>query len=163
MQVYRCTSCGHYFPKQEMPQPAIQCPGCGKIGAVRLEELHPEQVDHAGGKAASSKIPPLHLIPTLCLEKTAERFQLGIERKGDKSWNAISNNQEVLTDIPFLLDRLGHIMHHAAKLRDKIKEQDFDALKEDDDASAIVWGGMFLQCAVDALLKQENENDKPSS
>lgn len=130
---------------------------------------HPEQVDFSGGKAASSKIPPLHLIPTVALEKTAERFQLGIERKGDKSWNALSRNQEVLTDLDFLIERTSHIIHHAAKLRDKLNrlkadrdtpevvKRDHDPMRqidEDDDASAIVWGGMFLQCAVEELRKE---------
>ena len=115
------------------------------------------EVEFAGGKASSSRVPPLHLIPTLCLEKTAERFRLGIERKGEKSWNAISDNQEVLTDLDFLLERTSHIVHHALRLRDKVITYRADPaaglrlLAEDDDASAIVWGGMFLQCAVEAL------------
>lgn len=121
-------------------------------------EGHPEQVEFAGGAAASSKIPPLHLIPTTALEKTAERFALGVERKGEKSWNAISQNQQILTDVDFLIERTAHIIHHAAKMRDRLvayrddpKKASVTVFRDDDDASAIVWGGMFLQCAVERL------------
>lgn len=131
---------------------------------------HPEQVEMAGGAAASSKVSPLHLIPTVALEKTAARFALGIERKGKKSWNALSDNQHVLTNREFLLERCSHIMLHTARLRDKIHAGDVEGLVADDDASAVVWGGMFLQCAVDAMLKEapsdldvvlEKEEPKP--
>lgn len=132
------------------------------VGSVRFYpnfgKEQPTQVLMAGGKAASTPIPPLHLIPTIALEKLAERFQLGIERKGDKSWNALSNNQECLEDVEFLIDRLGHIIHHALKLRDKLKDQDIEKIKQDDDAGAIAWGGVFLICAIQRLLEKENEN-----
>ena len=116
--------------------------------------LGPKQVVMAGGKAASTKVAPLHLIPTVGLEKLAKRFELGIERKGDKSWNALSDNQEVLDDIPFLIDRLGHVMLHAAHLRDKLKAGDLEGLNKEDDASAIAWAGMFLSCAIDRMNKK---------
>ena len=45
-----------------------------------------EEIPFAGGKVTSSRVPPLHLIPTVCLERTAERFRLGVERKGEKAW-----------------------------------------------------------------------------
>ena len=120
---------------------------------------HPEQIPMAGGKAASTKVPHLHLIPTLCLIEAAKRFELGIERKGDKAWNAISKNQEVLTDKAFIIERISHIMLHAAQLRDKIVNEDWAGLEQDDDASAIVWGGMFLQCVVDALQTEAFPQD----
>lgn len=120
---------------------------------------HPKQILMAGGKAASSKIPPLHLIPTVALEKIAERFDLGIQRKGDKAWNALSDNQDILQDVDFLIDRCGHVMHHAAKLRDKLKNRDTEAITQDGDAGAIAWGGVFLICAVNALLEKEKENE----
>lgn len=124
---------------------------------------HPEQVEYAGGKAASSKGPALHYIPTVALEKTAARFALGVARKGDKSWNAISGNQEILTNREFLIERCSHIIHHALKLRDKLHAGDIAELEADDDASAVVWGGMFLQCAVDALVKQAGTVDKAAA
>ncbi len=120
-------------------------------GVELIGEMLPqlEQVEMAGGIAASSKGPPLHLIPTVAMEKLAERFAKGIERKGDKSWNALSDNQECLLDREFAIERLSHVIHHALVLRDKLKAADAQAIAEDDDAGAIAWGGMFLLCAVD--------------
>lgn len=116
-----------------------------------------EQVLHAGGKAASTPIPPLHLIPTVALEALANRFQLGIERKGDKSWNALSPNQEILADVQFAIDRCGHVIHHALKLRDKLLRGDTEAMLADSDGSAIAWGGVFLTCVVDAMTKKDKD------
>lgn len=121
--------------------------------AYNESEGHPEQVLMAGGIIASSKIPPFHLIPTIALERIAERFQLGIERKGDKSWNALSNNQDALKDKQFLIERMSHIIHHAMKLRDKLASG--LPLTGDYDASAIAWGGIFAICAMEAM-QQEN-------
>jgi hypothetical protein len=123
----------------------INCRSCNPL------DIHPEQIAMAGGKAASSKIPRFDYIPTIALEMTAARFELGVARKGDKAWNALSNNQEVLTDKEFLIERCAHIIHHALKLRDKLQANDLEGMSKDDDASAIVWGGMFLQCATNAL------------
>jgi|SRR6186713_681208 len=118
---------------------------------------HPEQVSFANGKAASSKCLPFHLIPTVALESLAKRLQLGIERKGDKAWNAVSSNQEVLTDREFAIERCSHIINHAMKLRDQLAHgpnpgQDTDSME--DNAGAISWGGAFLSCVVDALEKE---------
>ena len=75
-----------------------------------MTDNQPEQVSMAGGIAQSSKGPPLHLIPTVALERLAERFSLGVERKGEKSWNALSANQRCLKDKPFLIERLSHLV-----------------------------------------------------
>lgn len=123
----------------------------------REQTDQPEQVTMAGGSASSSKGPPLHLIPTIALERLAERFALGIVRQGDKSWNALSDNQQCLTDKKFLIERLSHIIHHALKLRDKLNKFDLEAVQQDDDAGAIAWGGMFLLCAIEAIEKKEEE------
>jgi hypothetical protein len=113
---------------------------------------HPEQVSMAGGKAASSKGPALHLIPTVALEKIADRFELGIIRKGDKSWNAISNNQECMDDVPFLIERCSHIIHHALKLRDQLARGVQPGEESPtDNATAIGWGAIFLTCAVERM------------
>jgi hypothetical protein len=108
------------------------------------------EVPMAGGVVTSSKIPPLHLIPTEALVRTATRFELGIERKGeDKAWNACSANQSCLTDKQFVLNRLGHVILHAMSLRDKILRG--APMEGDDDAGAIAWSGAFLCCATKAL------------
>lgn len=115
----------------------------------------PKQIPYAGGLALSSLVPPLHLIPTVALESLANRFQLGIERKGNKSWNAISQNQEILTDREFAIERISHIIHHATKLRDKLIRGD-EIPGEDDDAGAILWGGAFLACVAEVLKMKGN-------
>jgi hypothetical protein len=118
----------------------------------------PEQVLMAGGIAASTPGPAFHLIPTVALERIAERFQLGIIRKGDKAWNALSTNQACLLDKDFVIERISHIIHHALKLRDKLNAQDVPALLSDDDASAMAWGAIFLVCATEAITKDvQNE------
>ncbi len=115
---------------------------CASEAPEIIPSGHPEQVAMASGAAASSVGPSFHLIPTVALERLAERFALGVERKGDKSWNALSDNQQCLTDKKFLIERLSHIIHHALKLRDKLNADDSEAIQQDDDAGAIAWGGM---------------------
>ena len=116
------------------------------------------------GKVSSSKCPPFHLIPLVALEKIAERFQCGIDRKGDGAWNAISHNQECLTDYKLIMDRISHVIHHAMKLRDKFHSENMELINSDDDASAVAWGGVFLICAIEALkTKKSNETKQASS
>lgn len=130
---------------------------------VIISEDHPPQVDYAGGLAASTKIPHFHLIPTVALEALAERFEKGIERKGDKAWNAISSNQQILTNREFAIERISHIIHHCMKLRDKLTADDNPfADGDDDDAGAIVWGGAFL-CSVRQAMKEKNEQQQSGS
>lgn len=125
-----------------------------------LPSEHPEQIPMAGGKAASSKGPALHLIPTVALEKIAERFELGIARKGDKAWNALSKNQEVLDDVPFLIERCSHIIHHAMKLRDQlawgVKPTDESMMAN---ATAVGWGAIFLTCAAERISQKNDGVD----
>ncbi len=133
------------------------------VGSSYCEECHndkpaqhPEQVPMAGGKVASSKGPPFHLIPTVALVGLAERFALGEERKGDKAWNAGSNNQECLKDKDFLIERCSHIIHHAMKMRDILvgKKQE-ETLYEN--AGAVAWAGAFFLCAAEALKEEAKE------
>ena len=110
----------------------------------------------AGGKAASSVGPPFHLIPTSALTHLANRFQKGIERKGDKAWNALSNNQECLLDKEFVIERMSHIIHHALKLRDQIRfgvQPGDESLTEN--AAAMAWGGIFAICAAEQFDKSQ--------
>jgi len=120
-----------------------------------MSETHPEQVTYAGGKAASSVGPAMHLIPTVAMEVLARRMMLGIERKGDKAWNAISANQEVLFNREFAIERCSHVIHHAMKLRDQLAHgpADNEADSMEDNAGAISWGGAFLSCVVDKITK----------
>lgn len=127
---------------------------------ANIGKSHPEQILMAGGKAASTKVPALHLIPTDALVNLAFRFELGIERKGDKAWNALSKNQEILLDREFLIERISHIIHHALKLRDKLLKNDIAGMEEDDDAGAVTWGGVFLLSAVEAIKKDKELQDE---
>lgn len=126
--------------------------------AIQTEQLL------AGGKIASSHSPAFHLIPRAALIALANRCQLGVERKGDKAWNAITTgNQHCLTDRELILHRISHVIDHATKLRDRLvaadSTSDYSILAEDDDSAAVMWGGMFLCCAVDAVLSEAAEID----
>jgi hypothetical protein len=113
-----------------------------------------EQVLMAGGLVASSKVPPVHLIPTAAIVALAERFQQGVERKGDKAWNATSPNQVVLDDRAFAIERLSHVILHAMQLRDKLAAGNIaEIIHGDDDSGAILWSGAFLTCVVDRMRK----------
>lgn len=115
-----------------------------------MPDQNAPEIPMAGGAVTSSKIPGFHRIPTEALVRLATRFDCGVERKGEgKAWNAVSANQQVLTDRQFILDRISHVIGHAAKLRDKIVSG--ARLDDDDDAGAIIWGGAFLCCASAAL------------
>lgn len=116
----------------------------------------PEQVSLAGGQALSSKIPAWYLIPTEALDSLAARFEAGVRIKKEKSWNAVSHNQDVVKNIDFLIDRLGHVARHAMLLRDKLHKLDFAAIEADDDAGAILFGGALMACGVKALLAEKD-------
>ena len=110
------------------------------------------EVDFVGGKVSSSDGKhSFHLIPTHGLGRLADRFQLGSDRKGDKAWNATTHNQEVLVNIPFVLNRITHAMEHLLSLRDKIVAG--TPMAGDDDAGAVAWSGIFL-CEATRALEQ---------
>lgn len=126
------------------------------------------EIDFAGGKAQSSASPDLQYLSTEALFRLADRCTLGVKNKGDKAWNAISKNQEVLADREFVLNRLSHGIKHLLLLRDKI--QAGKPMEGDDDAAAVMWTGMFLCCATKALnsvateeLTQEDGAEGPFS
>ena len=120
------------------------------------------EVLFAGGKASSSKCSPYHLIPTEGNRRIADRFQLGIDNRPDgTAWNACSQNQECLLDIPFVMSRITHVMEHAQKLRDKIVAG--EPMDGDDDAAAIGWAAHFLCCATRAMQDQKNATIKNCS
>lgn len=110
-----------------------------------------QEIDFAGAKVSSSKIPDFKYIPYQSLVRTAARFELGIERKQEKAWNALSNNQEVLTDLPFVIERASHAAHHAMRLIAILT----GAIPDDgeDHAAAVAWSGHFLCEATRALAE----------
>jgi len=103
------------------------------------------------GKVSSTKVPEYRYIPTEALNRLALRFSAGVERRPDgTAWNACSENQECLTNVAFVLNRLEHAIGHCLSLRDKILRGEPMSGPEDD-AGAIIWSGAFLCCATRAL------------
>lgn len=105
----------------------------------------------AGGAVSSSKIPRLDLIPYRSIVRLAARFELGLERHGEKAWNALSSNQQVLTDRDFVIARAAHAANHALLLIGKLTGCIPD--DGDDDAAAIMWSGACLCEATRALAE----------
>jgi hypothetical protein len=91
--------------------------------------------------AASTKVPRLDLIPYEALCRLAERFELGLERHKEKSWNA-RQNQQALEDKEWVIARAVHTIHHALKYIEKMEGRLPD--DGDDDAAAIMWAGACL-------------------
>ena len=113
----------------------------------------PTEVNFAGGKVSSSE-NDMYLIPLRALGRIARRFRLGIERKGDRAWNAVSPNQEVLTNREFLLERIGHVLSHARNLQGKLlRGEPLDA--GDDDPAALGWSA-FLFCEATEALREDS-------
>jgi len=112
----------------------------------------------AGGQGISTRQPSFELIPHHAMVRLADRLGWGICRKGDKSWNALSKNQAILQDREFLINRLGHVSQHSLLLIAKLMG---DApWTGDDDAGAIMWGGVFAACSTKALgLLEPGEGD----
>lgn len=102
-----------------------------------------------GGIASSSAQPRWDLIPRRALLRIIKRFELGIERKGNKAWNARSSNQACLLDKEFVISRAVHVINHAWALIDKLEGREPE--DGDDDAATVAWNGIFLCEATRAL------------
>lgn len=114
------------------------------------------------GKVLSTKGPALHLIPMEALVGLADRFEKGVERKGEGAWNALSANQECLVDTEFLLDRISHLITHALKFRDQLVR----GVKPDeesmyDNAGAVAFGGALLLCAAKEVAFEAKVEPQP--
>lgn len=94
--------------------------------------------------ATSTKQPRLSLIPHGGLVNAAIRFELGLERHGEKAWNNLSANQSALQDKDFLIERLSHCIEHSYSLIDKLKNLDQSVTAALGDAGAIAWCGLVL-------------------
>jgi len=110
------------------------------------------EIPMAGGKVSSTVIAGYHLIPTEALRRYAERCDAGVARKGKQAWNAITADPAVTTDREFILHRIGHVIIHAMKLRDRLVNN-LPLIGDgiDDDAGAMIWAAGFLCCATRAL------------
>lgn len=123
-----------------------------------MSNAKPQEITY--GSLSSSKIPNLKLITTHFLHRVAARCDLGIERKGDKAYNALSpHTDENLKNLDFAIERCSHVIGHALNLRDKLAKakhgQKFDL--GDDDPAAIGWNAMYL-CEVTRALQTERLN-----
>ncbi len=95
-----------------------------------------------------NKVPRLHLIPRCALLDLTERLELGVATHAEKSWNAISSNQECLLDDHMLLERGGHCLDHVSKAIAILSGQMPD--DGDNHAGAILWFGAFLSASMKA-------------
>ena len=119
-----------------------------KVGLAAVSASQ-EMVD---GLLVSTDMTPFHLIPTVALRELGKRIMLGEKLKGKDAWNAMSDNQNVLSSRKALARRLGHLMTHASRLLEKIhsgSEWDDEDLGE---AAAIMWGGMYAICSVNQQI-----------
>lgn len=92
--------------------------------------------------AASSRVPRYDLVPRRGMERVAKRFEVGLEKHKERSWN-VRNNPQALSDKEFLIARAVHAINHAWRLIDKLEGRPVPN-PEDDDASAIAWAGLCL-------------------
>lgn len=93
---------------------------------------------------SSTKCPRYDLIPRHPLTRLAARCEEGVVNHGDKAWNA-RNNPAALTEKEWIIERLNHVVNHTLEL---IHQLTHDLpVDGDDNASAIMWGGM-LACEV---------------
>ncbi len=110
------------------------------------------------GGAAASKIAGFKYIPLCALERLAKRFELGLERHGKNSWNALNpQSATMLDDREWLIERLSHVIHHCYKEIEYLasgKKAPEDA--RDDNAAAIMWGGACLIAASERRKEYDN-------
>jgi hypothetical protein len=90
---------------------------------------------------SSSKKPRFAMIPYAALEALAARFDLGEQKHGPKPWNALSD-QAGLQDEAWITSRIEHVIHHAYQYL--LKRRGLIPDDGDDDAAAIMWGGVVL-------------------
>lgn len=91
----------------------------------------------------STKIPRYELIPFSALQALALIFEKGLEKKGDRAWNALTlHKQEALAKDGFVIERLSHVIKHCYEAIGKIVAG--KVLEGEEDAGAIMFGGAVL-------------------
>lgn len=100
--------------------------------------------------ATSSKVSDYAQIPKHSLDRLAARLSYGEKVHGRGNW------KKGLADKSYLIDRLNHVICHVYAL---IEELERGELSSDDNAAAIMWGGMF---ACEATRVQFNADSKKS-
>jgi len=118
------------------------------IGKAYYDTIVKEQKRDFTSGVTSTKQPRLSLIPHAGLVNAAKRFELGLERHGEKAWNNLSTNQVALTDREWLIERCSHGIEHLYKLIDFLKQNpgyEITQLSEAcGDAGAVAWAGLVL-------------------
>lgn len=116
--------------------------------------MQEEKRDFSSG-VTSTKQPRLSLIPHAGLVNAAKRFELGLQKHGDKAWNNLSNNQVALVDREWLIERASHAIEHCYRMIEYLKGfgtgEDLDAALGD--AGAIAWAGLVLGEALEVRRK----------
>lgn len=102
-------------------------------------------VQHPSG-ATSSKVSDYAQIPKHSLDRLAARFQLGERVHGRGNW------KKGLESKSYLIDRLNHVICHVYALIEEIERGE---LSSDDNAAAIMWGGMYACEATRVLFLEQ--------
>ncbi len=154
-----CFSCGKEIgPELSPAAQAGYCEMCFYLAGKQTEEKR----DFISG-VTSTKQPRLSLIPHAGLVNAAERFELGLQKHGDKAWNNLSKNQAALHDREWLIERCSHAIEHCYRLIDFLKlipanmnVDSFGGELAKGDAGAIAWAGLVLG---EALCGRQKENN----
>jgi hypothetical protein len=97
-----------------------------------------------GCGALSSPAPSFDSIPYTALRRLTARAAEGATKyKDSDQW------REGIGDVAYAIERANHVIDHAFKLIGKLKGQVPD--DGDDDAAAIMWGGMVLCESTEAM------------
>ena len=103
-----------------------------------------EKRDFTSGVTSTKQIR-LSLIPHRGLVNAAKRFELGLERHGEKAWNNLSENQSALQDRDWLIERCSHGIEHLYRLIDFYAGKGGISLEDaKGDAGAAAWCGLVL-------------------
>ena len=82
----------------------------------------------------------LELIPYNALKELAKRFELGLERHKEGSYNNLQN-ESALYDKEWLIERCSHGIDHLYRCIEKLSGKLRDI---DNDAAAVAWCGIVL-------------------
>ncbi len=107
-------------------------------------EAAPGEIAFAGG-GSSSHAPRFDLIPRKALIAFAGILEEGVRQKGEFAYNALSNNQDVMKNRDFIINRLAvHGIDHITKAVEEIVT---GVKTGENHAGAIMFAGMCLACA----------------
>lgn len=155
--------CGNYFDVDVTF--TINSQSDFKFYKMEIEDMNEEKRDFKSG-VTSTRQTRLSLIPHAGLVNAAKRFELGLEKHGEKSWNNLSDNQTALQDRDWLIERCSHAIEHCYRLIDYLHKdfgmsENFDVAEGD--AGAIAWCGLVLGEALNGRKKEAKMQAKSAS